>query len=481
MEPILLLEAGPEEPDVTSVPALAPVLAASSIDWGYRTQPEELTCRAQRGHSCSWTRGKTMGGSSAVNYMVYMRGNKADYDGWAEQGNPGWSYSEVLPYFKKAENNRDIESLNKYYHAVGGPLNVERFPYVDNNELMMIQGYRELGLPVTDFNGENQYGTDLAQSTSLNGKRMSVNAAYIKPIRHKRPNLKIINEVYVTKLIINKITKTAMGVEYIKQGIPHTAYASKEVIVSSGPANTPKLLMLSGIGPREQLESLGIPVLVDLRVGYNLQDHVTTDALVLALSNKTSTLVDGPQLLNEIYDYYSQPPHKHGPLSSSVTLNAVAFIKTGLADDDLPDIQIHADGRNVEEFYSDPQTYIASNIFPLSFFNGIAFRPLLLVPKSKGFIMLNYTDPVFGPPLIFPRFFTEQIDVEKLVAGTCKMGPSWDSEAVVDARLRVYGIKKLRVIDSSIMPTILRSNLNAPTIMIAEKAADMIKEDWYYC
>ncbi|KAI8423626.1 hypothetical protein MSG28_012688 [Choristoneura fumiferana] len=122
---------------------------------------------------------KKMGGSSAVNYMVYMRGNKADYDGWAEQGNPGWSYSEVLPYFKKAENNRDIESLNKYYHAVGGPLNVERFPYVDNNELMMIQGYRELGLPVTDFNGENQYGTDLAQSTSLNGKRMSVNAAYI--------------------------------------------------------------------------------------------------------------------------------------------------------------------------------------------------------------------------------------------------------------------------------------------------------------
>ncbi|KAI8423627.1 hypothetical protein MSG28_012689 [Choristoneura fumiferana] len=312
------------------------------------------------------------------------------------------------------------------------------------------------------------------------------------------------------------MTKTAMGVEYIKQGIPHTAYASKEVI--------------------GQLESLGIPVLVDLRVGYNLQDHVTTDALVLALSNKTSTLVDGPQLLNEIYNYYSQPPHKHGPLSSSVTLNAVAFIKTGLADDDLPDIQIHADGRNVEEFYSDPQTYIASNIFPLSFFNGIAFRPLLLVPKSKGFIMLNYTDPVFGPPLIFPRFFTEQIDVEKLVAGmmfvakledtpafkqsgaffvrrpiqgcedfiwgtheyftclltqytstiyhpagTCKMGPSWDSEAVVDARLRVYGIKKLRVIDSSIMPTILRSNLNAPTIMIAEKAADMIKEDWYYC
>lgn len=426
--------------------------------------------------------------------------------------------------------------MNKYYHAVGGPLNVERFPYVDRNEMMMVQGYKELGLPVTDFNGESQYGTDLAQSTSLNGQRMSVSAAYIRPIRHKRPNLRIITEAYVTRVIINKITKTAMGVEYIKHGIRYIAYASTEVILSAGAVNSPKLLMLSGVGPREQLESLGIPVLVDLRVGYNLQDHVTTDALVLALSNKTSTSVNGQELLNEIYDYYSQPPNKHGPLASSITLNAVAFIKTGLANDDLPDIQIHADGRNVEEFYSDPQTYIASNIFPLSFYNGIAFRPLLLVPKSKGFLTLNYTDPVFGPPLIFPRFFTEPIDVETLVAGmmfvakledtpafkqsgasfvrtpvqgcepfiwgtheyftciltqytstiyhpagTCKMGPRWDREAVVDARLRVYGIKKLRVADASIMSTIPRANLNAPTIMIGEKAADMIKEDWCYC
>ncbi|XP_063371759.1 glucose dehydrogenase [FAD, quinone]-like isoform X2 [Cydia amplana] len=530
---ILLLEAGPEEPEVTSVPALAPVLAASSIDWGYRTQPEELTCLAQRGRTCSWTRGKTMGGSSAVNYMVYMRGNKADYDGWAAAGNPGWSYREVLPYFKKAENNRDIESHNTHYHSVGGPLNVERYPYIDNNVLMLVEAFRERGLPVTDFNGENQLGTDIAQSTSLHGRRFSVNSAYIRPIRHIRPNLKIESQAYVTKIIINPVTKTAIGVEYIKHHAVFTVYAGKEVIVSSGPVNSPKLLMLSGVGPEEQLAHHGIRVLSNLRVGYNLQDHVTMDALIISLSNKTSTLVDGQQLLNEHYDYFRQHSHKHGPLASSSTLNAVAFIKTEFAEEGLPDIQFHFDGRVVEEFYADPPSSLASNIFPLAFYNGLAARPLLLVPKSKGYITLNYTDPLFGSPLIYPRFFTHQLDIDTLVssmrfavsleetpafkqsgasfvkipvpgcegflwgsneyficllthytstiyhpAGTCKMGPSWDTEAVVDNKLRVYGIKRLRVIDSSIMPQIIRGNLNAPTVMIAEKASDMIKEDY---
>ncbi|XP_048002510.1 glucose dehydrogenase [FAD, quinone]-like [Leguminivora glycinivorella] len=529
---ILLLEAGPEEPDVTSVPALPSVLKSSSIDWGYSTQPDEFTCRGLKGHRCFWTRGKTMGGSSAVNYMVYMRGNKADYDGWAAAGNPGWSYREVLPYFKKAENNRNLESYDKKYHSEGGPLNVERYPYTDENVLMLVQAFQETGLKVTDFNGENQLGTDVAQSTSMNGQRFSANAAYIRPIRRIRSNLKIVTKAYVTKIIIDPVTKTAVGVEYVKEGAVITAYASKEVISSAGAINSPKLLMLSGVGPVEFLAKHNIPVISNLSVGHNLQDHVTTHGLVVALSNKSATAVNGSQLLNNIHDYYKQPPHKNGSLASSGTLSAVAFIKTNLSKQDLPDIQFHFDGRNIEELYADPPSSIASNIFPLTYYTGLSVKPLLLVPKSKGYIKLNHTDPVFGPPLIYPRFFTEREDLEVLIsgmkyattledtpafidngayfikvpikgcesfnwgtdeyfsclltqytttifhpAGTCKMGPSSDTEAVVDAKLKVYGIKKLRVVDSSIMPQIVRGNLNAPTIMIAEKAADLIKEE----
>ncbi|GBP83031.1 Glucose dehydrogenase [Eumeta japonica] len=480
-------------------------------------------------------RGKSMGGSSAINYMVYIRGNRRDYDNWAELGNPGWTYREVLPYFKKAENNQDVESRNRYYHGVNGPLNVERYPYIDVNTVMLVEAFQQRGLPLTDLNGERQIGTDIAQSTSLNGIRMSVNSAYIKPIRHKRPNLKIITQAHVTKILIDPFRKAAYGVKYIVNGIRYKAYSTKEIIVSAGSLNSPKLLMLSGIGPRGHLESLGIPVLADLRVGSNLMDHVTTDALILVLSNKTSTLVGDERLLSEIYQYHDQPPDKkQGPLSATGTLSATAFIKTEYSDyDDAPDVQFHFDGRNVQDYYADPSTYAATNTFPLSFYDGLAARPLLLTPKSRGYLLLNFSDPVFGQPLIYSNFFTVQNDVDKLLsamrfvvsledteafklrganfvkvpveacaaypwgssdyfaclliqytssiyhpAGTCKMGPIWDPGAVVDPRLRVYGINKLRVVDASIMPVLVRGNTNAAVVMIGEKAADMIKGDW---
>ncbi|GBP83032.1 Glucose dehydrogenase [Eumeta japonica] len=531
---ILLLEAGPEEPDVTSVPAFAPVLARSSIDWMYRTQPEQLTCRAQRGRTCAWLRGKVMGGCSSTNYLVYMRGNKKDYDGWAEMGNPGWTYAEVLPYFKKSENNRDVEKHDKYYHGIGGPLNVERFSYVDNNVVMLVDAFRETGLPLIDFNGPQQIGTMTVQTTSSDGMRASTNIAFIRPIRKKRPNLTIETQAEVTKVLINPKTKIAYGVRYIKNGKWYESYAKKEVILSAGSLNSAKILMLSGVGPIDHLRSLGIKVYSNLKVGYNLQDHVTTDGFIIAISNKTSTAVNSDQLFNEV-NYYYKTRDKNSPLAATGPLHISAFIRTEFApeDESVPDIQFHFDGRNLKEFYSDPTTYLATNIFPFSFYSSLAVRPILLSPKSRGFLKLNTTDPIFGQPLIYPRFFTKKIDVDTLVAamryavsleetesfkkygasfvkvpleackkyawgtyeyffcllasytstifhpvGTCKMGPHWDKDAVVDPRLRVYGVKSLRVIDASIMPNIVRGNTNAPIIMIGEKGADLVKEDW---
>lgn len=530
---VLLLEAGDEEPEVADVPAFAPVLMQSSIDWGYQTQPQPNSCLARPANRCNWARGRVMGGSSTINYMIYIRGTPQDYDEWASFGNDGWSYRDVLPYFLKSEmnNNIDDENIDPVYHSAEGYLDVEYFPYQDQNVFTVLNGFVELGLPRLDQNGERQIGTMILQHTTRDGQRESTNVAFIRPIRYKRPNLVVETNSEVIRILIDPVTKKAYGVEYVRNNKIQQVFARKEVILSAGAINSPKVLMLSGIGPAEHLAQFNIQVLKDLRVGYNLQDHTTIDGVIFTLTNRTSTQVSDEQLRNDIYSY--RETHR-GPLSSTGPLQVNGMVQTKYASDPIrPDIQYSFDAVNVRNFITDPILTAQTAVLPLPYYDGLMVRPILLGPRSRGLVTLNATDPIFGAPLIFANTFAERIDVLAIVegvkqslnllrtqalrsegiglettplpacvgfpfasdsyweciarsytttifhpVGTCKMGPKEDVNAVVNPRLQVHGIENLRVIDASIMPTIVRGNTNAPVIMIGEKGSDYIKEKW---
>lgn len=530
---VLFLEAGDEEPEVADVPSFPPVLQRSSIDWRYLTQPSPHSCLARDNGRCNWARGKVMGGSSTINYMIYIRGHPRDFDEWQQQGNRGWSYTNVLPYFIKSEDNRNLEKVEAYYHGTGGYQTVEYFPYQDENTIAIIKAYEELGLEFIDQNAEKMIGTMLLQHTTRDGERLSTNGAFIRPIRNKRANLIVQPNSHVTRVLIDPKTKTAFGVEYFHKGRLVQAIAKKEVILSAGAINSPVLLMLSGVGPAHHLEENNIHVIKDLAVGFNLQDHTTIDGVVFQLSNHTATTVSSEELKNNIYDY--KETHR-GPLSSTGPLQANAFIQTKYErEHGRPDIQISMDATNVANFFTDPILTYNTAVMPLSFYSGLMARPILLGPESRGRVLLNSSDPTFGAPVIHANTFSQEIDLLRIVegvkqslnlerthtfrhlgielvriplpacdhlhfgsdeywacvamaytttifhpVGTCKMGPKHDESAVVDSELRVHGIKNLRVIDASIMPKIVRGNTNAAVIMIGERGSDFVKSAWLH-
>ncbi|KAK9892705.1 hypothetical protein WA026_021565 [Henosepilachna vigintioctopunctata] len=509
------------------------MLQRSNIDWGYMTAPQAHSCLARSNRQCAWPRGKVMGGSSAINYLIYIRGGADDYDEWQSMGNHGWSYHDVLPYFKKSENNHDEEAHDKYYHGTGGYLTVERFPYQDENVHIGFKAYKELGLPVIDQNTDEQIGVMLLQNTVKHGVRQSTNVAFIRPVRHQRKNLRIETQAHVVRVLIDPKTKVAYGVEYFKDKQLHRVFAKKEVILSAGTINSPQILMLSGVGPEYHLEEMGITTLHSLKVGHNLQDHTTTDGVIFALTNKTATTVSDEEREHDVYRY----KEKHdGPLSATGTIQLNAFVQTKYEQSHKrPDIQLTLDVTNVKNAVSDPILTYETNVLPLAYYDGLLLRPILLNPKSRGVVKLNYSDPIFGAPIIEANTFYERIDLLRIVegikqglnllrthsfrkigarlvtnsmpgcekykfgsdeywecvitlytntifhpVGTCKMGPKEDPDAVVDPHLKVHGIKNLRVIDASIMPKIVRGNTNAPTIMIAEKGSDLIKKRWLH-
>ena len=337
---ILLIEAGDKENYVMDVPLMASLMSLTDANWGYKTVPNGKCCLSMQNEQCAFHRGKVMGGSSTINFMASTRGNRRNYDRWEEMGNPGWGYNDVLPYFLKSENMTIPELAdNKKYHSTSGELSISYAPYRSPIADAFVQGGEELGYNVIDYNGETQTGFSYIQSTTKNGTRMSASRAFLHPIKNRK-NLHVKEKCLVTKLLIHPDTKITFGVQFVCNNKIYEVRARKEVILSAGAVNSPQLLMLSGIGPKEHLNDLNIPLIQDLKVGYNLMEHpgfVTASFIV-----NQSVTFNGMELLTNLTDLSEYLSYHRGPFSVPGGNEAIAYIDTSdpYNRDGDPDIEL---------------------------------------------------------------------------------------------------------------------------------------------
>jgi choline dehydrogenase len=493
---VLLLEAGAKDKKLEiKIPAAFNKLFKSSYDWAYETEPEANL----DGRTMYWPRGKTLGGSSSLNAMMYVRGNALDYDHWAELGNKGWSYGDVLPYFEQSERSERGTAPRR---GTNGPLNIADLRDPNPTTVAFLDAAPQAGVPRSkDINGPHQEGVDFTQVTQKRGRRWSAADAYLKPAR-KRGNLTVVTGAQTLRILLDGAR--AVGVEYIVDGKTQRATAG-DVIVSGGAINSPQLLMLSGIGPADHLAALGIPVVADLPgVGKNLQDHL---AIMDVVHSKEPVTLASAESLANLARFLTRG---RGMLTSNVA-EACGFVRTR-PELDAPDLElIFAPVPFMDHGFAPPQGH------------GITIGSVGVAPRSKGELTLRSADPTAAPRIeanylsdpegedlrvlvegskiarrifdapAFARYAGEPLlptsrptSDEEIVehirrnaqtlyhpVGTCKMGI--DGLAVVDPELRVHGVENLRVVDASVMPVIPRGHTHASTVMIAEKAVDLIR------
>lgn len=500
---VCLIEAGPKDssPLIHMPFGVIGLIKEGKHNWGYNTEPQA----ALNNRPLYWPRGKTLGGSSSINGMVYIRGHRADYDEWAAAGNKGWSYADLLPIFRAHENN---ERMDNAFHGRNGPLNVADGRDVMSLSRTFVEAAKQFGLPANeDFNGATQEGVGLYQVTQKGGRRWSSAKAFLAPVR-ERSNLTVLTDTHVTRILFTG--KRATGVEIKISGQLEKIEVGREVVLCGGAINSPQLLMLSGVGPAAELKKHNIPLVHDLPgVGQNLQDHLDVTVMVHDRSKQAIGFAFSfiPRAIKELFRYLFM---RRGLFASNAA-EAGAFVSVPGDQPGRPSLQIHF----LPSFLRDHGRELSPGY-------GCTIHLCQLRPKSRGHIGLHSADPL-AAPRIDPNYLSHPDDVKSLLGavkiargifaaeafrdinggedspgptavsdeqiiadiqaraetiyhpvGSCKMGA--DPMAVVDASLRVHGVEGLRVADASIMPTLIGGNTNAPSMVIGEKAARAILE-----